>query len=105
MLPPLEATGVKEAHQQTELTRSTGIEKIKLEKKGCSRDLALMGMFSSCCREVCADVGAVGGCLRGSIGVYISIHIYSYRFYIILQGSSETCTISLTGYGGSPGMI
>ena len=88
MLPPLEATGVKEAHQQTELTRSTGIEKIKLEKKGCSRDLALMGMFSSCCREVCADAGAVDGCLRDSIGVYISIHIYSYLFISILYHSS-----------------
>ena len=38
----------------------------------------------SCFRDVCADTVVVGGYLRGSTGVYVSLHIYIYKLYIYM---------------------
>ena len=51
------------------------------EKKGCSRDLALMSVFSSFLKQVCADAGAVGGNLLDVYWGNIPIHIYSIYFF------------------------
>ena len=52
----------------------------------------------SCFRDVCADTVVVGGYLRGSTGVYVSLHIYKLYIYVSILyhflGSSEKGTFS-----------
>ena len=42
----------------------------------------------SCFRDVCADTVVVGGYLRGSTGVYVSLHIYICYIYICINSIS-----------------